>query len=126
AGDYQPADGDAEILHVSDQYLQHLSNPAAGGGRVDVPDGAPGQEPPNPVSGLDQAQVPLAADDGLQQRHRPPWHFYGLDQAHRIHLPFGRGLSLLTSNTSTRTACDGVSVGCPFSAATAHNLPVRP
>jgi hypothetical protein len=66
AGDYQPADRDVEILHVPDQYLQHLGDSAAGSGRVDVPNAAPGQEPPELVSGLDQAQVPLAADDGLQ------------------------------------------------------------
>jgi hypothetical protein len=84
AGDHKPANQDVEIADVPDQHLQHLSDPAAGSGRVDVPNGAPGQLSPNLVSGLDQAQVPLATDDGLQQRDGPPWHFHHLDQAHGI------------------------------------------
>jgi hypothetical protein len=86
AGDHEPADRDVEIADVPNQHLQHLSDPAAGSGRVDVPYGAPGQLSPNPVSGLEQAKVPLATDEGLQQRDRPPWHFRHLDQAHGIPL----------------------------------------
>jgi hypothetical protein len=82
AGDHQPADRDAQVGDVPDQCLQHLGDPAAHRGRVDVPDGTPGQHVPNLVSGLDQLRIPLSADDGLQQGHRPPRHLHGTYQAH--------------------------------------------
>jgi hypothetical protein len=65
AGDHQPADGDVQILHVPDQDLEHLGDPATGRGRVDVPDGAPGQHLPDPVGGPGQLRIPPGADDRL-------------------------------------------------------------
>jgi hypothetical protein len=64
-GDDQPADRDAEILNVSDQYLQHLRDPAADRGRADVPDGPPSQLLPEFLRRPDQPRVPLATDNRL-------------------------------------------------------------
>jgi len=110
AGDHQPADRDAEIGDVPDQCLQHLGDPAAHRGRVDVPDGAPGQQPPDLVSGPGQLPVARAADDGLQPGHSPPRHLHGVDQAHGIppSAPGVTGRAHHTTNTGT--ASDAVSV----------------
>ena len=90
-GDHQPADRDVQILDVPDQDLQHLGDPAACRGRVDVPDGVPGQRGPELVSAPGHFPVSLGADDGLQHGHRPPGYLHGLQQAHDIRLPLARG-----------------------------------
>ena len=87
AADHQPADRDVQILDIPDQYLQHLGDPATGRGRVDIPDGTPGQHLPDQVSAPGQQPVPRSADDGLQQRHRPPRHLHSRQQAHGIRPP---------------------------------------
>ncbi len=69
AGDHQPAGRDVQILHVPDQDLQHLGDPATCHGRIDVPDGASGQHRPDQVGGADQLRIPRAADDRLQPGH---------------------------------------------------------
>jgi len=98
ATDHQPADRDIEIVHIPHQDLQHFGDPAAGGGRVDVPDGPPGQQAPDLVSGPVQLREPRAADDRLQQGGRPSRHLHGFDQAHGIRLPLGRGRALLAAS----------------------------
>src|SRR5215468_3514677 len=109
--DYQPADRDAEIADVANQYLQHLGDPAARRGRADVPDGVPGLQLPHLVRGLEQPQIALAADDGLQQGGRPPRHLHRSDQTHRICLsPYGRGRNVAHYITNTGTARNGVLV----------------
>ncbi len=81
-GDHTPADRDIEILDVPDEHLQHLCDPTTDRGRADVPDGAPGQPPPELISCPDQPGVPLAADNRHQPGDRAPRHLHRPHQAH--------------------------------------------
>ena len=87
AGDHQPADRDVQVLHVSDQDLQHLGDPATSRGRIDVPDGAPGQHRPELLGCPDQLRISRGADDRLQPGHGQPRHLHRMHQAHGIRLP---------------------------------------
>ena len=79
--------GMSRSCDVPDQDLQHLGDPATGRGRVDVPDGAPGQLLPDLVGAPDQLRVPRGADDRLQPGYGQPRHLYRTQQAHGIRLP---------------------------------------
>ena len=113
AGDHQPADRDVQILDVPDQYLQHLGDPATGRGRVDIPDGAPGQHVPDQVRGPGQQPVPRSADDRLQQRHRPPRHLHGSNRLTASALPPAHGRAV------------GQGVACPLTCPSAQTLRVN-
>jgi len=86
AADHQPADRDAQILYVPDENLQHLGHPATGRGRVDVPDGAPGQDGPDTPGLPSQVLKPPGTDDGLQPVDRFPRHLHRMHQAHEMRL----------------------------------------
>jgi hypothetical protein len=69
AADHHPADRDVQARDVPHEHLQHLSDPAADRGRVDVPDGPPGEPVPEPGGRGEQPRVLLPSDDRLQDSY---------------------------------------------------------
>ena len=87
SAEHEPAGRDPGATAVGEQGLEHLGHPAAAGGGVDVPDGAPGQQRPCAVCVAGQALGPDRAEEARQpvQRDR-----VDLDLPHASHAPTRR------------------------------------
>ena len=66
AADHHPAGRDVQARAVPHEHLQHLGDPAADRGRIDVPDGPPAEPVPEPGGLGEQPRVPLRPDDRLE------------------------------------------------------------
>ena len=74
AADYHPAGRDVQARAVPHEHLQHLSDPAADRGRIDVPDGPPAEPGPEPGGLGEQPCVPHGPDDRLESGDRGSGH----------------------------------------------------
>ena len=66
AANHDPANRDVQTRDVPHEHLQHLRDPAADRGRIDVPDGPLAQPVPQPGGRGDQLHITLGPDDRLQ------------------------------------------------------------
>ena len=72
AADHHPADRDVQARDVPQEHLQHLSDPAADCGRIDVPDGPLAEPVPEPGGPGEQPRVSHGPDDRLERGDRRP------------------------------------------------------